>query len=72
MSGTQKKYLALAGLVLAIVSTALLSLYPANPTIHTVCENALKVLALFGIVAPVSVMNPNPADGGQKLQDPPK
>lgn len=60
----KKKAIAIAGVVLAAVATALLSTpYGSNPTVHAACETALKVLALLGLTAPISVMAPGSLSG---------
>lgn len=66
MTGAQKKYLAVAGGLAAVVATALMSMVPGNPTVHTVCEIVLKVLAVAGFTAPISIMNPTNPDGSDK------
>jgi hypothetical protein len=60
MSGNTKKWLAVAGGILVALCIALMQGLPDNKTIHTVCEIALKFLALVGFTAPVSIMNPDP------------
>lgn len=60
----KKKIVAIVGLVCAAVATALLaSPYGTNPAVHTVCETALKALALLGMTAPISVMAPGSLSG---------
>lgn len=60
----KKKIVAITGLVLASVATALLaSPLGSNATLHTVCETALKVLAILGLTAPISVMAPGSLSG---------
>jgi hypothetical protein len=53
----KQKWIALIGLILGGVATTMLaSPLGANPGVHTACDLALKLLAGFGLIAPVSLM----------------
>jgi uncharacterized protein YbjQ (UPF0145 family) len=55
----KKKIVATVGLALGVVATALLaSPLGANPMVHMICDTAIKVLAAFGLIVPVSFMAP--------------